>query len=64
MEDAPLTLQAICRALIVCALGLSLEEDNIHGEWIPGYQGLTVYPHGAGYFMYVIFYSHKCLLNI
>ena len=50
--------------MIVCALGLSLEEDNIHGEWIPGYQGLTVYPHGAGYFMYVIVYSHKYLLTI
>lgn len=44
LEDTPLTLQAICRAMTVCALGLSLEEDNIHGEWIPGYQGLTVLP--------------------
>ena len=35
LEDTPLTLQAICRAMTVCALGLSLEEDNIHGEWIP-----------------------------
>lgn len=49
--------------MIVCALGSSLEEDNIHGEWIPGSQGFAVCPHGDGYLM-AILYSHKYPLNI
>lgn len=63
MGDSPFTLKAICGAMIIYALDIFLEGNNIRGVQTSKYCALTMYPHSAGHFMFNIFYPHNNPLN-